>query len=375
MTIIAALAREPHSKFQFQQVSLAELRPDEIIVEIRGVGICHTDIAARDGIYGLPYPIVLGHEGSGIVTAVGAEVATVAPGDHVVLSFNSCGRCTSCKSDNPAYCRDFAVENYIGTRPDGSRVLESEAGPVYSHFFGQSSFATHAVVNPRNVVAVDPDLDLAQLGPLGCGLQTGAGAVMRSMRCHAGSSLVVLGAGPVGLAAVMAACIQGCSSIMVVEPHEARRAMATEMGATHTIDPTVDGDLAERIRGIVPDGADYVFDTTGRVDVINGAIASVGCNAVLGLVGVPSDFSVDLPLNIVSTMQTGLTVKGIVEGDSDPSEFIPELIGHYRAGRFPFDKMITRFPLSALNEAIAAQHRGDVIKAVLVPDVDLRLFV
>ncbi|AII08455.1 NAD(P)-dependent alcohol dehydrogenase [Rhodococcus sp. NM-2] len=372
MTIIAALAREPHSNFQFQQVSLAELRPDEILVEIRGVGICHTDIAARDGIYGLPYPIVLGHEGSGVVTTVGAGVTTVAPGDHVVVSFNSCGRCTSCTSGNPAYCRDFAVENYIGTRPDGSRALESEAGPVYSHFFGQSSFATHAVVNQRNVVAVDADLKLAQLGPLGCGLQTGAGAVMRSMRCHAGSSLIILGAGPVGLAAVMAARIQGCSPILVVEPHEARRTMATDMGATHTIDPTADGDLAEGVRRIVPGGVDYVFDTTGRVDVIRSAIAAVGCNAVLGLVGVPSDFSVDLPLNIVSTMQTGLTVKGIVEGDSDPSEFIPELIGHYRAGRFPFDKMITTFPLSAINEAVAAQHRGDVVKAVLVPDADLQ---
>jgi aryl-alcohol dehydrogenase len=366
MKITAAVATAPHADLELREVELEAPRDQEVLVEIRGVGLCHTDIAARDGIYGLPYPMVLGHEGSGTVVAVGAAVTSVVPGDAVALSFGSCGSCRSCTSGRPAYCRHFTEENYIGSRPDGSTPMSDEHGVVHSHFFGQSSFATHALATERNVVKVDPDL-VDVVGPLGCGLQTGAGAVMNSMACRAGSSLLVLGAGPVGLAAVMGAVLQGCGDIIVVEPHAARRSLALELGATAAVDPAV-GPLTDQVLGLVEHGVDYVFDTTGRVDVIQSAIAAVDSNAVVGLVGVPADFSVDLPLNIVAAMQKGLTVKGIVEGDSDPQVFIPELIAHHRAGRFPFDRMISTFPFSRLNEAIAAQHRGEVVKVVVVPD-------
>ncbi len=367
MKITAAVAHEANRPFALEEIELEEPRGHELVVEIRGAGLCHTDIAARDGVYGLPYPIVLGHEGSGVVVSVGDEVTTLKPGDHVAISFSSCGTCSSCQAGKPAYCVNFAVENYIGTRPDGSTQLSSGDGAVHGHFFGQSSFATHALVNERNAVKVDDDLDLTLLGPLGCGIQTGAGAVMRSMACRAGSSLLVLGAGPVGLAAVMGGVLQECGQIIVVEPVAARRDLAQSLGATHTIDPAA-GPIDQAVLGIASEGVDYVFDTTGRVEVLQAAIAATGVNAVLGLVGVPSDFSVELPLNIVATMQKGLSVKGIVEGDSDPKEFIPELLQHYRAGRFPFDKLITTFAFSQINEAIEAQHRGDVVKVVMVPD-------
>lgn len=366
MKISAAVASKPGARFEAREVELGELRPDEVLVEVRGVGLCHTDIAARDGIYGLPYPVVLGHEGSGVVVDVGPEVSEVASGDHVALSFNSCGRCTSCARGNPAYCRDFTAQNYAGSRPDGSRPLRPAEGEVYSHFFGQSSFASHAVATRRNVVKVDPGFDIAILGPLGCGLQTGAGAIMRSMRCAKNSSLLVLGGGSVGLAAVMGARIQGCSTIIVVEPHEARRELALSLGATHAIDPAA-REVAEAVLATHDEGVDYIFDTTGNVSVIQAGLRAAAANAVLGLVGVPKDFSVDLPLNIVSAMQTGLTVKGIVEGDSDPAQFIPELLQHYRAGDFPFDKLIEKYPISQINEAVEAQHRGDVVKVVLLP--------
>ncbi len=367
MQISAAVAHGPHENFSLETVELAPPREDEVIVEIRGVGLCHTDIAARDGVYGLPYPLILGHEGSGVVVEIGSAVTSLAPGDEVTVSFSSCGRCRPCSNGRPAYCAEFTAENYIGSRPDGSPTVTASDTVVHAHFFGQSSFASHALVRERNAVKVDTALDISQVGPLGCGIQTGAGAVMLSMACEAGSSLVILGGGPVGLAAVMGAVLRECSTIVVVEPIEARRDLALELGATHVIDP-IDENITERLETLTTVGVDYIFDTTGRVDVINAALASAAQNATLGLVGVPSDFSVDLPVNIVGAMQRGLTVRGIVEGDSDPSTFIPELLEHHAAGRFPFERLITTYPFSKINEALAAQERGEVTKLVLVPD-------
>ncbi|NDK91456.1 NAD(P)-dependent alcohol dehydrogenase [Gordonia desulfuricans] len=367
MQITAAVAHGAHQDFTIEEVELAAPRNDELVVEIRGVGLCHTDIAARDGVYGLPYPVVLGHEGSGVVVAVGDDVTIVAVGDEVAVSFSSCRRCRPCTTGRPAYCTEFTAENYIGSRPDGTDTMSSDGAPVHGHFFGQSSFASHALVNERNTVKVETDLDISLVGPLGCGIQTGAGAIMNSMRCGADRSLVVLGGGPVGLAAVMGAVIQGCTPIIVVEPMASRRAVATELGATHVIDP-IGTDLTAALRTIAPDGVDHIFDTTGRVDVIGAAIDAAAQNAVVGLVGVPADFSVDLPVNIVGAMQKGLTITGIVEGDSVPETFIPELLAHHAAGRFPFDTLITTYPFSKINDAIAAQERGEVTKLVLVPD-------
>ncbi|MTD12480.1 alcohol dehydrogenase catalytic domain-containing protein [Nakamurella sp. YIM 132087] len=366
MRTTAAVARAAREPFTVEEVDLGGPGPDEVLVEIAGVGLCHTDIAARDGIYGLPYPLVLGHEGSGTVAAVGPAVTDLAIGDPVVLSFASCGGCVTCSAGRPAYCERFTEFNYIGSRPDGSATMTQPGGAMHGHFFGQSSFATHALAPRRSVVRVTTELATGLLGPLGCGIQTGAGAVMNSMDVRAGTRLVVLGGGPVGLAAVMAGAIRGCSAIVVVEPHADRRAFALTVGATAVVDPA-EGPLADGLRAVVPQGADYLFDTTGRVEVISAALGVAAANATLGLVGVPQDFSVELPLNIVRAMQLGLTVKGIVEGDSDPQVFIPELLQYHREGRFPFDTMIRTYPLSDINAAVEAQHRGEVVKVVLLP--------
>lgn len=366
MKITAAVTTGPGTEFSLKEVTLESPRENEVLVEIKGVGLCHTDIAARDGVYGLPYPLVLGHEGSGVVLEIGSAVTKVAPGDHVALSFNSCGRCASCAKGLPSYCTEFVAYNYIGSRPDGTNPLGGlDDSELHGHFFGQSSLATHAMASERNVVKIDKSIPLELVGPLGCGIQTGAGAIMRSMACPEGSSLLVLGAGPVGLAAVLGGGVQKCGAIIVSEPLASRRALALELGATHALDPA-DGPLSDQVRRIVPAGVDFVFDTTGNVGVIKAAIESAAVSAMLGLVGVPQDFSVELPINIVATMQAGLTIKGIVEGDSDPDVFIPELLDLYRAGRFPFDKMITTYPMDEINKAVAAQHDGDVTKVVLV---------
>ncbi|UVO51037.1 NAD(P)-dependent alcohol dehydrogenase [Sphingomonas sp. SUN019] len=365
---IAAVARQPGAPFAIETLSVDEPRDGEVLVRIAGVGLCHTDLIFRDQFAPYPLPAVLGHEGSGTIAAIGGGVSGLAVGDRVVLGFSSCGACARCDEGLPSYCAQFPPLNYAGMRlDDGSTALSNGDEAVASHFFGQSSFAGHAIVRARNVVKVDDAAAaLELLGPLGCGFQTGAGGVMRSMACPAGSSIVVLGGGPVGLAAVMGAAIQRCARIILVEPVAARRDLAIELGATDTIDPA-DGDVTAAIRAILPGGVDFAFDTSGRVAVIEAALAALAPRGLIGLVGVPATADATLTVNIAAAITFGQRIIGIMEGDSDPQVFIPELIAHHRAGRFPFDRLIRTYPLAEINEAIAAQARGECVKVVLIP--------
>jgi aryl-alcohol dehydrogenase len=363
MDIVAAVTTGPHQPFELKTVQLDPPRGDEILVRIVGVGVCHTDLVFRDNNY-IAAPAVLGHEGSGIIEAVGGGVTKVAPGDRVVITFRSCGGCRRCAAGDPAYCETMPKLNYTGARPDGSRTLSLAGAPVGGSFFGQSSFATYALTYERNVVKVPDDLPLHLMGPLTCGVQTGTGAVLRSLACTAGSSLLVTGAGPVGLSAVMAAVISGCRTVIAAEPHTRRLGLAKEFGATHAFDPTGE-DLAVRVRAICPEGVDYALDTTGVPAVQNAAINALAVKGVFGIVGVTPRGSPP-PGDANDIMQRGITIRGIVEGDSDPDHFLPELMAYHRDGRLPFDRMITTFPLAAINEAIATQHRGECAKVVLV---------
>lgn len=367
MEITAAVARSAGNPFSIESLELEEPKGNEVLVRIVGVGVCHTDLAARDQVLPIPLPAVLGHEGSGVVVSTGSDVTKVQPGDRVALTFNSCGSCRSCEQSTPAYCEQFALLNYAGVRADGSSPVSSSEGALSANFFGQSSFASHALANERNVVKVDDDVDLHLLGPLGCGVQTGAGAIMNTFACPKGSSLAVFGAGPVGLSAVLAAKVQGCEKIVVSEPVASRREVALELGATDAIDPAA-GDVAEQVREILPGGVDFAFDTSGMPAVLNSAVQCIGLRGTLGMVGVPADPADALSLNLIQAMSLGLRVVGIVEGDSDPDEFIPRLISLYRDGKFPFDKLVTSFPFSKIEDALAAQHRGEAIKVVLRND-------
>lgn len=365
---IAAVARVPNADFSIENVTVSSPRADEVLVRIAGVGLCHTDLIFRDQFVPYPLPAVLGHEGAGTIEAIGEAVEGLAVGDKVVLGFSSCGTCPRCDEGLPSYCRTFVPLNYAGARlDDGSSALSIGQEKISSHFFGQSSFGSHAIVRQRNVVKVtEASAPLELLGPLGCGFQTGAGGVMRSLACPAGSTIAIFGGGPVGLAAVMGAVIQGCTTIILVEPIVARRDIAQSLGATHVVDPA-SGDLTEAMRAILPDGLDFAFDTTGNVGVIEAGIASLGSHGAIGLVGVPKQADATVPINIAQLMTFGLRLIGIIEGDSDPQSFIPELLAHHATGRFPFDRLIRTFPLSEINTAIAAQARGECVKAVLIP--------
>jgi aryl-alcohol dehydrogenase len=251
MEITAAVVEELGADFAFKTLTLDDPRADEVLVQIAAVGLCHTDLAVQHGHLPFPLPGVVGHEGSGTVVAIGSDVTKVAVGDAVGISFNSCGACTQCAADNPAYCNNFMALNFGGVRPDGSSALHDGDVNVGGAFFGQSSFATHAIARERNVVKVGNEVPIELVGPLGCGIQTGAGAVLHSLDAQKGSALLITGGGSVGLSAVLAAVVREVATIIVVEPVAERRDLALSLGATHAIDPA-SGPLSEQVRAIVP---------------------------------------------------------------------------------------------------------------------------
>lgn len=366
MEIRAAVVREAKEPFVLETLQLDEPKGDEVLVRIVGTGMCHTDLIARDQYFPAPLPIVLGHEGAGVVEKVGAGVSKVQPGDHVVLSFNHCLECRNCKSGKPAYCLNFAPLNFGGgTREEGDPALTTSAGEaVNAGFFGQSSFGSYALANERNVVKVAQDAPLEKLGALGCGVQTGAGAVMNSLAVRYGSSVAVFGAGTVGLSAVMAAHIVGATTIIAVDRVPKRLELARELGATHTVNAT-EQDAAQAITELVEGGVDYSLETTGVPAVLEQAIKVLGMPGVCGVVGAPPQGST--ATFDINHVLFGRSVKGIIEGDSVPDVFIPKLIELYQQGRFPFDKLLKEYALEDINEAARASEEGEVLKPVLVP--------
>ncbi len=364
MEIRAAVTRDAGHAFSIERLKLDAPRADELLVRIVATGLCHTDMAVRDQILPSPLPIVLGHEGSGVVEAVGDSVTDFAVGDHVVLSFAACRHCARCEAGEPGYCESFFPVNFGGCREDGSKCLHDANGEVGSHFFGQSSFATHALVASKNAVKVSKDAPLELLGPLVCGIMTGAGAVLNSLAIQPGEALLVTGGGPVGLSAVMAAASRGARAIVVSDPLAGRRTVALELGATHAIDPAK-GDLDAQVRAILPAGADCVLDTSGVPAVIGQAIGLLGVRGRMGMVGVPNRLDATFTAAILPMLSLGARICGITEGDADPRTFLPQLIELHAKGKFPFDRMITLYPLERINEAIEDQLRGVCTKAVL----------
>ncbi|MEW2395650.1 NAD(P)-dependent alcohol dehydrogenase [Streptomyces sp. NPDC046862] len=362
----AAVLREPGAELTIEEVEFGELAPDEVLVRIAGVGVCHTDLTAQSGGVPLPLPVVLGHEGAGVVHAVGDAVETLSVGDHVVLSFDSCRECATCKAGHPAYCELFAALNYFGTRLDGTATMSRGDEDVHGSWFGQSSFGAYAVASVRNTVKVDDDVPLDILGPLGCGLMTGAGTVFNVLRPAAGQSLGVFGLGAVGLSAVMAAKAAGCTTIVAVDLNPERLKLATELGATHVIDPSQTKDVGWAITEITGTGLDFTVDAVGLGSVVRQAVEALrspGVCATLGLQGLENEMTIDQGHLLI-----GRTLTGVIEGDADPHDLIPRLIKLWRAGDFPFDRLVERRPFHEINEAIASARSGQVIKPVLVFD-------
>lgn len=363
MKIRAAVARETGAPLKLETIDLEAPRPDEILVKVKATGVCHTDLVVRDGMLPTPLPVVLGHEGAGVVEAVGAEITKVKPGDHVVMTFNSCGGCPSCQDHAASYCHEFFPRNFFAARADGSSALSADGARINGNFFGQSSFATHALCHEVNVVKVTSDVPLELLGPLACGVQTGAGAVMNALKVSAGKSFAVFGSGSVGLSALMAAHVVGATTIIAVDINPARLEIARSLGATHVIDPRQTNPV-EAIMRITGTGLNFALDTTGLPAVIRNAVESLGPRGACGILGA-SGPDAEIVLNETHFMSAGRRLIGIVEGDSDPAVFIPMLIDLYRSGRFPFDKLVRFYTLDEINTAIHDSETGTVIKPIV----------
>jgi aryl-alcohol dehydrogenase len=361
MKVRAAVAYEGRKLLSIEELELTGPGPDDILVRIVGAGLCHTDVKALAGGMGVPKPAVLGHEGAGIVERAGERVTKVQPGDHVVLTYDSCGACHACSGGNPAYCAETTALNFTDGRSGEPGAFRKDNELVHGHFLGQSSFATHAIARSRNTIPVRKDAPLEILGVLGCGVQTGAGAVMNSLHPPEGSTIAIFGVGPVGLSAVMGAVACGCSAIVAVDVLEQRLAMARQLGATHAVLAGPGVEIAEQIRKIVPAGVNYALDTTGRADASQQAVNSLAPRGHFGFVTIPPG---GLGLNMSAVMLRGLSVRGIVQGDSVPDVFIPRLIDLHLAGRFPFDRFITRYDIAQINRAIDDQAAGKVVKPV-----------
>jgi aryl-alcohol dehydrogenase len=328
----AALLESAGAPFTLKELDLEEPRPDEVLVRVSSVGICGTDLEFAKFF---PTPAVLGHEGAGIVERVGSRVTSIKPGDHVAMSFASCGTCSLCLTGSPAYCRQFDAVNFTGTRPDGTTALSIDGAAVNGHFLGQSSFASHVVAPARAVVPIDPSIDLRHVGPFGCGFQTGAGGILNVLRPE--------------------------PAIIAVDVNEDKLTAARGYGATHAVNSTAT-DVAKALVEIAPGGLNYAIDTTGREDVLRTAVEALGPLGRAGVIGVGPSESMSFEWR---SILNGRSVTGIIAGSSLPQVFLPKLLDLHAAGRFPVDRMITYLPFEQINEAVAAVKRGDASKAVL----------
>jgi aryl-alcohol dehydrogenase len=364
ITTRAAVVESGGAPFTLSDVQLDEPGPREAVVRMVATGLCHTDLGVASG--GLPFPLpgVLGHEGAGVVEAVGSEVTGVAPGDHVVLSFTSCGDCRNCRGGHPAYCATWLPLNLIGgRRADGSSTISRDGEPLGGHFFGQSSFAERALVDERSLVKVDPDVPLESIAPLGCGVQTGVGAVWNVLKPVTGSTVVVLGAGAVGLSAVMAAALTPATNIVAVDRVGERLSLARELGATHTVN-AAEADLAEALAEITGgQGADGIVETTGNVGVLRQGVDALAARGTLVIVGAPA-FGTEVALD-VNGMLGGKQVVGLTLGDAETQTFIPALVRLVKEGRLPLHRLISTYPFADIDQAVRDMGAGKAIKPVL----------
>lgn len=359
----AAVLRQRGQPYSIETVELADPGPGQVLVKLAACGICFTDVGVQRYEQGTPLPQVLGHEGAGTVMAVGAGVTNVSAGGRVVLSYASCGACANCSHEHPQYCSNFMALNYAGVLPDGRVPFSQDGKPIYGGFFGQSSFADHAIAYARNTVKLADDVPFALAAPFGCGLQTGAGTAYNTLNVQPHHGFAVMGAGSVGLAALLAAVDRGCHTVIAVDRVAERLELAHRLGATHTI--LADGrDLMLALREIMTTGVDRIVDTTGASPVIRAGVEALASRGELAMLAVTAP-GTEIAFN-PNTLLGGRSLKGAVEGDADPQVFIPWLIDRHRAGRFNHAPLVTEYPLEAINEAVADMASGKAVKPVLV---------
>ena len=364
MIINAAVAISPDKPFQLGTFELEEPREDEVLVKIAASGICHTDIAVKQQSVHLPLPMILGHEGSGVVEAIGNRVSELKVGDHVILTSDSCGSCKKCEQRLPSYCNEFVERNLSGRRIDGtSPVLDRSDSTIGGRFVGQSSFASHSLVSERSAVKIDKSHPLRLMGPLGCGLMTGVGTVFHALEASSGNSIAIFGAGTVGLSSVMGSKLRNCHPIIAVDPLKERRDIAKELGATHALDSKAE-DLVEQIIDLSKGGVDFSIEASGSPSAVDASLKCLGrpgWAAQVGATPAQTYHSLDM-----DHLGFGRGIKGVVMGDAYAKEFVPHLAALHSKGRLPFEKFVKEYKFDEINEAIRESQEGSVIKPILI---------
>ncbi|WP_375504403.1 NAD(P)-dependent alcohol dehydrogenase [uncultured Jatrophihabitans sp.] len=362
--MLAAVAHAPHTPVEIKTLRLDDPRPNELVVKVQASGICHSDLSGRDQHYPFSLPGVLGHEGAGMVVDVGTAVEGFAIGDRVIMSQAFCGQCEACRSGRVNVCPHASTMALQGTRSDGSALITDEAGNVISGaFLGQSSWATHAIVREPNVVRIDDDLPWEVAAPLACGVQTGAGAVFNLVDPDVSTSVVIFGAGAVGLGAVMAARYAGAGDVIVADPQAHRLALARELGATHTFDPTAE-DAVGYVLDVTRGGANFVLEASGALRAGPLAARCLERSGTLVLLGVPP-YGTKIELDWVSLV-SGQTVLGRPFGGGTPRDTIRALLKMRAAGALPLERLIHTYAFDDINQAITDMESGVAIKPVLL---------
>jgi Zn-dependent alcohol dehydrogenase len=364
----AAVFHEPGRPLAIEDVTLDAPREREVLVRVEAAGVCHTDLHYMTGDLACPTPAVPGHEGAGMVEEVGPGVTTVSPGDAVVLMWRPrCGRCRFCAEGRPALCESAKIQKATGGLLDGTTRLRLGSGQEVKHLLGVSCFAERCVVAEQSVIRVPHDIPFQVAALVGCAVITGMGAVLNVVGNATGASVLVLGAGGVGLSSVIGAKLAGAHPLIVADVVPARLALATRFGATHTIDVSTN-DLVPAVHDICPGGVDWALEAIGRTQTIEEALSCLrtgGSVVAIGLGKVGATFQV--PLN--ELVQQEKRVIGSLYGSANTLTDIPKLLALYQAGRLPLEDLLGQaYPLSGVNDAYRALVEGSVGRAVVLPN-------
>ncbi|KAJ5721747.1 uncharacterized protein N7483_009681 [Penicillium malachiteum] len=329
-------------------------------------GICHTDLASAHGHKGPGLPAILGHEGSGIVEKVGADVRHVEVSDHVLLTYNACLECKPCQRGSPSYCKNGERVCFGGARLDGTKTFSLDGKDINSAYFGQSSFSKRSIVRGFCAVKIDKSLPLEILCIIGCGIQTGAGTVLNVLKPQVGSSIAIFGVGGVGLAAIMAAKnFTPASKIIAVDIVDLRLDIAKELGATHTVN-SKGGDIVALLNSLTDgDGVDRTVDCTGNLTVIQNMIAATANNGIAATVG-GAPHGRFVQIEPATWIGRNVSYVGSCQGSSVPKTFIPALVEFWKQGRFPIDKISKSYSYKDVNKAVEDMESGHTIKPVLI---------
>jgi len=358
---------DPGEPVQVREVELDAPRPGEVSVAIAAAGVCHSDLHVRRGDWRVPAPLVMGHEGAGVITTVGPGVSNLAEGDHVVLSWIApCGQCRFCLAGHPARCKIAAtVVGPGGVLMDGTSRLRLD-GQRIRHYLGVSSFAERAVVPASGAIRIRDDAPLDVVAVVGCAVATGVGAVMHTAAVEPGATVAVIGCGGVGLSAVQGARLAGASRIVAVDVRPEKTALARKLGATDQVDASA-ADAVTAVRDLLPDGVDYAFDAIGLTSTTSQAIALLGLGGAAVLVGLPPDGST-VSFEPLVLAESDQRILGSNYGSVRPGVDIPALVDRFMDGDLLLNELISsRAPLESASAALDELEAGRALRTLLIP--------